>query len=199
VRLLIGLDFDNTLVDYTDLFRSEAAALGLAAAGLDKTRIRDALRARGPAGEIEWQHLQARVYGPGLGQAPMMAGAGDFLHRCQVAGVPVAVVSHKSRFAAQDSRGTDLREAACNWLAQHCPGIATDRVYFEGDRGSKLRRIATLGCTHFVDDLLEVLTDPAFPAGVVRLWLADPPGRICPAGIAAAGPWPRLVQAILGG
>ena len=68
MRLLIGLDFDNTLVDYTDLFRSEAAALGLAAAGLDKTRIRDALRARGPAGEIEWQHLQARVTAPASGR-----------------------------------------------------------------------------------------------------------------------------------
>jgi hypothetical protein len=197
--LLIGLDFDNTLVDYTGPFRREAAAVGLAAAGLDKTGIRDALRARGPEGEILWQRLQARVYGPGLAQAPMMAGAGAFLARCAAEGVAVAVVSHKSRFAAQDPGGTDLRQAARAWLLHNCPGIATDRVYFEGDRGSKLKRIAALGCSHFVDDLLEVLTDPAFPAGVVRLWLADPPGRNCPTGIAASGPWPELAQAILGG
>jgi hypothetical protein len=195
---LIGLDFDNTLADYTDLFRREAAAGGLDAADLDKTQIRDALRARGPDGELEWQRLQARVYGPGLVHAPMMPGAAEFLALCTETATAVAVVSHKSRFAAQDPGGTDLREAARAWLGRHCGGIAAERVFFEGERSAKLKRIASLGCTHFIDDLPEVLTDPDFPRGVVRLWLADCPGRICPPGIAAAGPWPRLSREVFG-
>ncbi len=193
----IGLDFDNTLVDYTDVFRTEAAALGLDAAALDKTEIRDRLRARGPAGEIDWQKVQARVYGPGLANAPMMEGAAEFLRLSAEAGVELAVVSHKGRFAAQDPRGTDLREAASRWLARHCPLIPSDRIFFEDERAAKLGRIASLGLTHFVDDLLEVLDDRAFPATVERLWLART-GTACPPGMLAAGGWAHLSRVLFG-
>lgn len=195
----IGLDFDNTLVDYTTVFRTEAAAFGLDAAGLDKTAIRDRLRARGPDGEIAWQRVQARVYGPGVAAAPMMAGSEEFLARCQASGADLAVVSHKGRFAAQDPGGVDLREAARAWLTRHCPQIPAERVFFEDERAAKLRRIGGLGLTHFVDDLPEVLADPAFPASVARLWLVDGPGRTYPPGIVAAGPWPILTEAVFGG
>ena len=87
----VGLDFDNTLVDYTEVFRAEAASFGLAAGPLDKTEIRDRLRTRGPGGEIEWQKVQARVYGPGLEQAPMMDGSRAFLERAAAAGAQLAV------------------------------------------------------------------------------------------------------------
>ncbi len=193
----IGLDFDNTLVDYTDVFRAEASAFGLDATVLDKTGIRDRLRARGPAGEIEWQKVQARVYGPGLDRAPMMEGAAEFLRLCAEAGVELAVVSHKGRFAAQDPGGTDLRKAASRWLARHCPGIPADRIFFEDERATKLGRIASLGLSHFVDDLLEVLDDGTFPRTVERLWLTRP-GTACPPGMLAAGGWTDLARAVFG-
>jgi hypothetical protein len=195
----IGLDFDNTLVDYTDVFRAEAAGFGLDTQDLDKTQIRDRLRARGPEGEIAWQKVQARVYGPGLTAAPMMAGSAEFLRRCAEDGARLAVVSHKGRFAAQDPGGTDLREAARLWLRRHCPEIATDRVFFEDERAAKLRRIASLGLTHFVDDLPEVLGDPDFPREVARLWLMTEAGQERPSGLLAAGPWPVLARSVFGG
>jgi hypothetical protein len=195
----IGLDFDNTLVDYTEVFRAEAAAFDLVAGGLDKTQIRDRLRARGPEGEIAWQKVQARVYGPGLAQAPMMAGSAEFLRHCADQGVQLAVVSHKGRFAAQDPDGTDLRDAARLWLRRHCPAIPADRVFFEDERAAKLRRIGSLGLTHFIDDLPEVLEDPAFPPDVARLWLVTAAGPVPPAGVLAAGPWPVLARTVFGG
>lgn len=194
----IGLDFDNTLVDYTEVFRAEAAGFRLDAAALDKTEIRDRLRARGPDGEIDWQKVQARVYGPGLEHAPMMTGSRAFLDRCVAAGAQLAVVSHKGRFATQDPGGTDLREAARRWLGRHCPEIPADRIFFEDERAGKLRRIEALGLTHFVDDLPEVLADPSFPSGVQRLWLVTRADAACPPGMLAAGGWQDLAEAVFG-
>jgi hypothetical protein len=193
----IGIDFDNTLVDYGPVFRACAAEFGLDGAGLGKTEIRDRLRARGEAGELAWQRLQARVYGRGLGEATMMDGAAEFLVACRSSGVAVSVISHKTQFAAQDPGGTDLRLAARAWLARYCAAIVVQDAFFEDDRAAKLARIGALGCTYFVDDLLEVLTDETFPPGVIRLWLA-PDGAICPPGIAAAGGWRRMRRAVLG-
>ena len=36
-------------------------------------------------------------------------------------------------------------------------------MFFEDSRADKLRRILSLACTHFIDDLEEVLNDPNFP------------------------------------
>ena len=53
--------------------------------------------------------------------------------------------------------------------------MTPDRVYFECTLGAKLARIGSLGCTAFVDDLPELLGEPAFPRGIRRV-LFDPAG-----------------------
>ena len=52
-------------------------------------------------------------------------------------------------------------------------GIGLADVYFESTRAEKLKRIAALSLTHFIDDLEEVLTDPDFPPNVERILFAD--------------------------
>ena len=79
--------------------------------------------------------------------------------------------SHKTQFGERGP-AVDLRAAAHHWLATH--SISLD-VYFEPTRAEKLARICALGCSIFIDDLVEVLADPAFPPGVERI-LFDPSG-----------------------
>ena len=74
-RLRIGIDFDNTIITYDDVFRAAATASGLIAPGFsgNKQAVRDAIRLL-PDGELAWQHLQGRVYGKGIGGAAMVRG-----------------------------------------------------------------------------------------------------------------------------
>jgi hypothetical protein len=177
----IGVDFDNTIVDYSALFLEAGAGAGVppAAAGDHKNAVRDHLRKH--RGEPAWQQLQAQMYGPSLQHAVPYAGFLDFLERARERGVAIYIVSHKSMYAAADPGGSNLHEAARNWLgAQH---IAVDGAYFEVSRADKLRRIAALRCTHFIDDLPEVLDDPDFPAGVERILFA-------PAGVPGGSAYP---------
>ena len=57
----------------------------------------------------------------------------------------------------------NLRQAALGWMtAQGFFGtsgfaVPAENVFFESTRAEKLARIAALGCTHFIDDLEEVL------------------------------------------
>lgn len=170
MSLVLGLDFDHTLVSYDRALAGMAAERGLA--GRTKTEIRDALRA-GPGGDLDWQRVQARLYGLEMGRAEWMEGAEAFLRACAADGILVHVVSHKTPFAPSDPTRFDLRKAALDWLADHgaftALGLAPDRVHFAATRAEKLERIRTLGCTAFVDDLVEVLAEPGFPEGVARL------------------------------
>jgi hypothetical protein len=170
MTLRIGIDFDNTIVDYRPVFLPAARALGLVDASFaahDKTEIRDHLRAQ-PGGEERWQQLQAHVYGVAIDAAPAYAGVERFIGEARRRGAALAIVSHRSRFAAAAPGGPDLREAARRWLEAHgladAGSIAPEHAFFEETRGEKLERVRSLGLTHFIDDLADVLADPAFPA-----------------------------------
>jgi hypothetical protein len=176
----IGLDFDNTLVTYDAVFLAAARQRGFVGAGFAgrKKAVRDRIRLL-PDGELSWRRLQGYVYGRGIVDATMYDGVDAFLRLCRRENVPVVIVSHKTEYGHFDPDRVNLHEAARAWMAAYgffCKsgfGIQPDDVYFEATRDEKLARIAELGCTHFVDDLQEVLTDPKFPSGVERILFTE--------------------------
>jgi hypothetical protein len=173
----IGIDFDNTLVSYDDVFLRAAIERRLLPEHFtgDKTEIRDSIRLR--VGDEQWAKLQAEVYGRRMAEATMIEGASDFVAACRDNNATVSVISHKTRFAAADPDSADLHDAAMLWMERNGffrdDGLKLNRgeVFFEPTRDAKCRRIAALGCSHFVDDLEEVFREPSFPLGVERLLL----------------------------
>ena len=176
---VIGIDFDNTIACYDRVFHATAMRHGLIDADtrMAKSPIRDAIRQH-PDGELHWQRLQAEVYGPLMPQAQLLEGVLAFLQRCRRNDFPVYVVSHKSEFARRDETQTNLRHAARSWMQERqlldldTTGLDAQRVFFEGTRSDKVMRIRQLACTHFIDDLPEVLLAPDFPPQVTRILLS---------------------------
>jgi len=76
----------------------------------------------------------------------------------------------------------DLHQAAGQWLESQGffdPDkilISRGQVFFELSKEEKMKRIITLRCTHFIDDLPEFLSDPLFPRMSPRI-LFDPKGN----------------------
>ena len=176
--MLVGLDFDNTIVCYDEVFHRVAVETGLIPGHVPPTKnaVRDYLRREGR--EDEWTELQGTVYGPRLNDTPPFPGVLELLGRCVDLGVDVAIISHKTR---HPYRGPcyDLHACARQWLERHGVfdplriGLSPSRAFFELSKEEKLRRIAATGCTHFVDDLPEFLAEPHFPNGVEKI-LFDP-------------------------
>ena len=176
--LRIGLDFDNTIITYDEVFCALAKRWGLIEDAFcgRKQALRDAVRLL-PDGELAWQRLQGQVYGKGIAQAKIGAGVAEFLRRCRIEGCSVAIVSHKTEYGNYDPERVNLRKAALEWMMAadlfDGHGIAPENVYFESTRNEKLARIAKLCLDYFIDDLEEVLSDPSFPASVKRILFAD--------------------------
>jgi hypothetical protein len=179
-RKRIGIDFDNTIVGYDEIFVEVARREGLVPPGFQgrKQALRDAVR-RTPDGEFAWQRLQGRVYGAEIASAVMFEGVDAFLRLCREADADVFIVSHKTEFGHHDPSRINLRQAAAEWMTARGffrPdgfGIAAQRLFFEGSRQEKIDRIAALQCSHFIDDLEEVLCDPGFPRHVTRILFAQ--------------------------
>jgi hypothetical protein len=199
----IGIDFDNTLIGYDDVFLAAAQERNLVSSGFagSKQAVRDAIRLL-PDGELAWQQLQGHVYGKGIDRAVMFEGVDVFLSRCRAAGHSVFVVSHKTQYGHYDPDRVDLRAAAADWMeargffAPDKYAIPRENVFFESSRADKLRRIAALECGYFIDDLEEVLNDPDFPPGVKRVLFgcagASERLAVCPS-------WRRIAEVVLDG
>ena len=173
--MLIGIDFDNTIVGYDDVFHVAAVERGLIPPDVSRTKlaVRDHLREIGQ--EDRWTELQGHVYGARMGDVRAFPGAIEFMLRARAAGHDLAIVSHKTRWPFLGEKH-DLHAAARAWIDENL--VAGDAplvpaVHFELTKEDKLRRIAALGCDAFIDDLPEILLAPEFPRGTARL-LFDP-------------------------
>ncbi len=165
----IGIDFDNTLVNYELAFAKIGKEERLLPDDFDgsKLQAKDWLLRQRRDGYL-WEKLQGIVYGRRIEAAEPYDGALAFLEACRARYAQLYIVSHKTTLAHHDQSGTNLRTAALNWMMKNNVfddryGIDTANVYFESTRDEKVQRIKSLGLDVFIDDLPEVLTHPDMP------------------------------------
>lgn len=170
-RRLLGLDLDNTVIDYAEAYRALAPRFGLPEGSASREAIRAKLR-RTPEDDEEWQRFQSLLYTDGLPLAQPAAGVLDLLEACRRHALPVVIVSHKTHIGPQRFGARDLRTPARAWLARHgiSPGwIPNEGVTFHAAASEKVARIKHLSPTWFVDDLEEILDRADFPVNVKRV------------------------------
>ena len=176
MNVILGIDFDNTIVSYDDVMYKKALSSGLITAMIQKNKkaIRDHLRQL-EDGEVKWQELQAFAYGKGIDKAQLMKGVQKFLKKSRDANIDFFIVSHKTNFASMDKEKINLRDTALNWMkknqffTKNGIDLSLKQIFFEFTREEKINRIKQLKCTHFIDDLEETFLEKAFPENVKKM------------------------------
>ena len=167
--MIIGLDFDNCIISYDDIFSAAASELDLIPDDVlvkkSKLDVRDYLRAAGK--ENSWTELQGFVYGVSIVSAPAYPGAVKTICDFVKHGHDVHIISHKTKTPFLGP-AYDLHEAAMNWIQSNLrdnsiPILEKDRIHFHPELVDKINCIAAIGCNAFIDDLPEVLDHDNFP------------------------------------
>jgi hypothetical protein len=164
----IGIDLDNTIVCYDDVFYQAAQLQDLLPPHVGKTKgeVRDFFRSVGQ--EDRWTELQGFVYGARMDLAQPFAGVEKFFEQSPH---ELFIISHRTKFPYRGFPH-DLHASAQKWLLQY-PDLQRALVFFELSLERKLQRIQEMECNLFIDDLPELLSEPSFPKGVRRI-LFDP-------------------------
>ena len=117
-KLRIGIDFDNTIITYDEVFCATAKRGGLIGPGFvgRKQAVRDAIRL-----SARRRACVATSAGPGLRQGHRRR---DNDRRCRGISSPlpsegcaVMIVSHKTEYGHHDPDRVNLRQAARDWMA----------------------------------------------------------------------------------
>lgn len=195
--MLLGLDFDNTLICYDNLFHRVALEQGLIPANLpaQKNCVRNYLREQDQ--EDRWTHMQGEVYGARITEAEAFPQMLATLQEFANAGLPMRLISHKTPTPYQGP-AYDLHQAARQWLTAQgffSPmGLnwTPDQVFFEVTKQEKVDRIVNLGCSHYIDDLPEILE--MLPATVQPILFAPGGAVSVPEGWCQFPHWGDLPQ-----
>ena len=171
----IGIDFDNTIVDYEGAFHAAAMERGLVTAALPKTKnsVRDFLNGAGR--KDDFTALQGYVYGTRMDLAKVYPGFREFVAIARASRHDVFIVSHKTRFPLLGPK-YDMHEAARMFLAGHMisadNAVPRQNIFFEETKEQKISRAAALHLDVFVDDLPEILMMPGLPDRCRRILFA---------------------------
>lgn len=174
----IGVDFDNTIVCYDEVFHKVALEGGYIPTDLSvsKGQVRDYLRRSGK--EDIWTEMQGYVYGMCILDAKPFPGVKEFFGKSKELGIPVDIISHRTKYPYMGPK-YDLHMAAVKWLETQGffepskLGLSRTHFFLELTKADKIKRIVDTGCTHFIDDLPEFLLAPSFPKNVISI-LFDP-------------------------
>ena len=162
--MLIGLDFDNTIVCYDKAIARLADELFDLPPDLPRTKLalRDFLRQTNR--EPEWTAFQGALYGPGMAYAEPFEQALETMQALKDMGHSLCIVSHRS-LRPYAGPAYDLHAAARGWVQERlaCTGLVqNESVFFYETREQKIAAVSNMGCEVFLDDLPEVLADADF-------------------------------------
>ena len=157
----IGIDFDNTIVVYNNLFYKIALEKKLIPAELPKNKIiiRDFLRNQNK--DHEFTKLQSEVYGNRILDAEPAPNILQSLLKIKDQ-FKLIIISHKTKYPYSGPK-YNLHRAATAWLEKNNfmstqgLNLKYEDIYFEPTKEAKLDNINNSGCTYFIDDLPDIL------------------------------------------
>ena len=158
--MIIGLDFDNTIICYDEIFRliGQKISFGSDITCVNKNEIRDHLHRAGQ--RDEWTRLQGEIYGKFIMNAIPFEGALYTIKKLASRGHTIKIISHKTRHPYIGPK-YELRTKSRRWLKEkgflEKGLIKEDNVFFTSSLQEKLELVEQSGCECFLDDLPEVI------------------------------------------
>ena len=178
----IGIDLDNTIIDYSGVFHRAAVECGWIDGGRvasDKNSVKEYFLARDE--EHRWTELQGIVYGKTIAHAKAYSQVVECLKHWLSNGHQLFIISHKTRYPIIGDK-LDFHLAALNWLDENffchldSEKFTPQQVSFNPTIDAKVNSIAHHDCDVFIDDLEKIFSHQDFPANTRKILFS--PNRV---------------------
>lgn len=159
--MIIGIDFDNTIVCYDNVYKKIVSDANLVPPNIpaNKAGVKKYLIEQGQ--ESKWTELQGAIYGPLMKYAKPFPHVIQFIQEQLRHNHKILIISHRTEYPILGPQ-YDLHEAAREWIKnnlKHGSGnlIQDDFIFFNTTKENKITKIIQSDCDCFIDDLPEIL------------------------------------------
>jgi hypothetical protein len=176
--MIIGIDFDNTIADYTGVFYNVALALGWLPEHIGQSKNEVKSHFIEQNNEPKWTELQGIVYGKEINKARPYTNCLQVIQSLVNAGHEIHIISHKTLHPIIGEK-VNFHTAALNWLeinglsgSENSP-VLTKNIHFNETLQQKIDKIKLLECDVFIDDLIKVINHDYFPKSTKGILFND--------------------------
>ena len=170
--MIVGFDFDNTIISYEKLFKKIAYKKKLVPKNIksNKNSVKEYLIKKNK--ETEWTILQGDVYGKYIMDAKIYIGVKKIMKSLSKNKIKFYIISHKTKFPYL-GRKINLQVAAKKWIYKNILrddnsiNLSIKDIFFENSIKEKISRINKLRCNIYIDDLPKILE--LLPKGVIKI------------------------------
>ena len=170
--MIVGFDFDNTIISYEKLFKKIAYKKKLVPKNIksNKNSVKEYLIKKNK--ETEWTILQGEVYGKYIMDAKIYIGVKKIMKSLSKNKIKFYIISHKTKFPYL-GRKINLQVAAKKWIYKNILrdnnsiNLSIKDIFFENSIKEKISRINKLRCNIYIDDLPKILE--LLPKGVIKI------------------------------
>jgi len=113
----IGIDFDNTIANYDDVFKKisvEHKLINHLWVG-NKKQLKEEIIKKTKNEEV-WKKIQGKVYGKYMHLAKLNLDFDNFLLKSRLKDIDIFIVSHKTMHGHYDKEKILLRKVAMKWM-----------------------------------------------------------------------------------
>lgn len=173
----VGLDFDNTIVNYDGVFHWAAFDQGLLKGQCETTKNAIKSSLINDQREDDWTWLQGYVYGTCMHKADLYPAALDVIKWIvDSENMNVRIISQKTMYPFAGPKH-NLREAAREFISQKLQIggnqlIPDDRIEFFDTIDEKVEAIGHHKCDIYIDDLPKIVTHEKFPSSALGVLFA---------------------------
>ena len=161
----IGIDFDNTIVNYDSSFHQEAIKRKIFTKSQREQNAKNVLKNRliSRKKEEEWTNIQGIVYGKKMFRAKPYKDSVKFINKySNKKNFELFIVSHKTLHPIIGEK-INLHKISKDWIFKK--KIFKNKkiewinkhVFFLQTKEEKIEKIIELKCDYFIDDLAEIL------------------------------------------
>ena len=193
----IGIDFDNTIVNYDKVFKEIALYRRLIKKDWEGTKQELRKKIIRDKNEEVWKKLQGLVYGKYIHLAKISEGFNNFFLKAKLLGAKVYIVSHKTIYGHYDKERVLLRKEALKWINKK-KIFNFDKIYFENSIDNKIKRINSLKLDYFIDDLFLILNNKAFSKKIKKILFNKIKNKKLPENIKQLHQWFKVKDLIFG-
>ncbi len=164
-RLKIGIDLDNTIINYQNSFKKFLKEKNINYKLINKKKIK--FISNNNSKIKSWTQAQEEIYGKYIVFAKPFKFFKNFEKFALKNNIKLFIVSHKTKYS-QFSKKYNLHSQSNKWLEKN---ISKDiyKIYYFKTIKQKVKKIAQLNPEYFIDDLIEIFNHKNFPKKVKKI------------------------------